>query len=104
MHVAEEAPEPLQRRQYGVPAWTSSWRMRSHSDASPRRRSPAASTRCCDRGSGACRRDNEAARVGWQTLRFPWEEVVHDPDDVAATVRDVRAQRLSSVQRSVSDR
>jgi very-short-patch-repair endonuclease len=40
-------------------------------------------------------RDNEAARVGWQTLRFPWEEVVHDPEDTAATVRDVRAQRLS---------
>ena len=43
------------------------------------------------------RRDNEAARVGWQTLRFPWEEIVHDPEDTAATVRDVRAQRLSRV-------
>lgn len=41
------------------------------------------------------RRDNEAARVGWQTLRFPWEEVVNDPEDTAATVRDTRAQRLS---------
>lgn len=40
------------------------------------------------------RRDNEAARVGWQTLRFPWEEVVHDPEDTAATVRDTREQRL----------
>ncbi len=48
------------------------------------------------------RRDNEAARVGWQTLRFPWEEVVHDPEDVAATVRDVRAHRLSSRQLPVS--
>lgn len=50
------------------------------------------------------RRDNEAARVGWQTLRFPWEEVVHDPDDVVATVRDVRAQRLPSGQHTKSVR
>lgn len=38
-------------------------------------------------------RDNEAARVGWQTLRFPWEEVVGDPEEVAATVADVLCQR-----------
>ena len=38
-------------------------------------------------------RDNEAARAGWQTLRFPWEEVVGDPEDVAATVADVLAHR-----------
>jgi very-short-patch-repair endonuclease len=38
-------------------------------------------------------RDNEAARVGWQTLRFPWEEVVGDPEEVAATVADVLSQR-----------
>jgi len=38
-------------------------------------------------------RDNEAARVGWQTLRFPWEEVVDDPEGTAETVADVLDQR-----------
>jgi very-short-patch-repair endonuclease len=41
-------------------------------------------------------RRNEAARVGWQTLNFLWEELTQDPEGVADTVRDVRAQRLSS--------
>ena len=39
-------------------------------------------------------RDNEAARAGWQTLRFLYEELRDAPGEVAATVRDVRAQRL----------
>jgi hypothetical protein len=39
-------------------------------------------------------RRNEAARVGWQTLDFLWDELKHDPEGVADTVRDVRAQRL----------
>lgn len=43
-------------------------------------------------------RTNEAARVGWQTLRFTWEEVVGDPRGVADTVRDVLAQRSSRQQ------
>ena len=41
-------------------------------------------------------RDAEAARAGWQTLRFVYEEIMQDPDDVCATVADVRAVRLGS--------
>jgi hypothetical protein len=41
-------------------------------------------------------RDAEAARVGWQTLRFLYEEITQDPDAVCATVRDVRAVRQSA--------
>jgi very-short-patch-repair endonuclease len=39
-------------------------------------------------------RDSEAARVGWVTLRFVYEQLVSAPDDVAATVADVRQVRL----------
>lgn len=39
-------------------------------------------------------RDAEAARVGWQTLRFLYEQIIGDPDEVCAVVRDVRAVRL----------
>jgi len=38
-------------------------------------------------------RRNEAARVGWQTLDFLWDELRHDPGGVGDTVRDVRDQR-----------
>ena len=38
-------------------------------------------------------RDAEAARVGWQTLRFLYEQIVRDPDGVCAVVADVRAVR-----------
>jgi hypothetical protein len=38
-------------------------------------------------------RDAEAARVGWQTLRFLYEQVVGDPAGVCAVVADVRAVR-----------
>ena len=41
-------------------------------------------------------RDAEAARAGWQTLRFLFEAIVHDPEGVVATVTDVRAVRLGS--------
>lgn len=41
-------------------------------------------------------RDAEAARVGWQTLRFLHEEITRDPDGVCATVADVRAVRLAT--------
>ena len=40
-------------------------------------------------------RDNEAARAGYQTLRFLHEDVVNDIDDVIATIRDVRLDRLA---------
>jgi very-short-patch-repair endonuclease len=40
-------------------------------------------------------RDNEAARAGWQTLRFTWEELHDDPTDVGATISEVRSQRLA---------
>jgi Transcriptional regulator, AbiEi antitoxin/Protein of unknown function (DUF559) len=39
-------------------------------------------------------RDAEAARHGWQTLRFLYEQITRDPDGVAAVVKDVRAVRL----------
>ena len=41
-------------------------------------------------------RDAEAARVGWETLRFVYEQIIGNPDEVCALVRDVRAVRLRS--------
>jgi hypothetical protein len=41
-------------------------------------------------------RDLEAAREGWQTLRFMWEHLRDDPADAGATVRDVLAIRQSA--------
>jgi very-short-patch-repair endonuclease len=41
-------------------------------------------------------RDAEAARVGWQTLRFLYEEIMGDPGDVCAVIRDVCAVRVRS--------
>lgn len=52
-------------------------------------------TRVRDFPRDALRR-NEAARVGWQTLGFLWDELKFDADGVAAMVRDVRRQRRSS--------
>jgi very-short-patch-repair endonuclease len=40
-------------------------------------------------------RDLEAARHGWQTLRFLYEHIVGDPDGTADTVRTVLAARIS---------
>jgi hypothetical protein len=40
-------------------------------------------------------RDNEAARAGYQTLRFLHEHVLNDIDDVVATIREVRLARLA---------
>jgi very-short-patch-repair endonuclease len=42
-------------------------------------------------------RDAEAARAGWVTLRFRYEHLVFDPDEVAATVADVRRVRLAQL-------
>jgi hypothetical protein len=42
-------------------------------------------------------RDAEAARVGWETLRFVYEQIVEEPDEVCATVADVRSARLGFV-------
>jgi very-short-patch-repair endonuclease len=39
-------------------------------------------------------RDAEAARVGWQTLRFLYERITETPQEVAATVADVLRARL----------
>jgi hypothetical protein len=39
-------------------------------------------------------RDAEAARVGWETLRFVYEQIVEEPEEVCATVADVRTVRL----------
>jgi Protein of unknown function (DUF559) len=40
-------------------------------------------------------RDLEAARHGWQTLRFLYEHVVNDPADSAATILTVLDHRLA---------
>lgn len=42
-------------------------------------------------------RDAEAARVGWLTLRFLYEQIVEEPEEVAATVADVRSSRLEQL-------
>jgi hypothetical protein len=41
-------------------------------------------------------RDNEAARAGWLTMRFMWEELRNDPADVGRAVRETRAHRLAA--------
>jgi very-short-patch-repair endonuclease len=38
-------------------------------------------------------RDTEAARAGWLTLRFLYEQIISDPGDVCAAVADVLAAR-----------
>ena len=38
-------------------------------------------------------RDAQAARAGWQTLRFLYEHITHDPDGVCSVVADVRDVR-----------
>ncbi len=43
-------------------------------------------------------RDNDAARLGWQTLRFLWEHVVGDPMGTLATIAEVRQVRLLAVR------
>jgi hypothetical protein len=40
-------------------------------------------------------RDAEAARAGWQTLRFLYEQITRDPEGVCAVVADVRAVRAA---------
>jgi very-short-patch-repair endonuclease len=40
-------------------------------------------------------RDKEAARVGWQTLRFCHEELTEDPDGEAEAIRETYDQRLA---------
>jgi very-short-patch-repair endonuclease len=51
-------------------------------------------TRMRDFPRDALRR-NEAARAGWQTLDFLWDELKFDPVSVAQTVSDVLALRTS---------
>lgn len=40
-------------------------------------------------------RDVEAARAGWLTLRFVYEQIVHAPGEVSAAVADVRTRRTT---------
>lgn len=47
-------------------------------------------------------RDAEAARAGWMTLRFVYEQIVGDPAEVAATVADVRRRRLAEIVKLAS--
>jgi very-short-patch-repair endonuclease len=49
-------------------------------------------------------RDAEAARVGWQTLRFLYEEIMGNPGDVCAVIRDVSAVRMRSQESPASRR
>jgi very-short-patch-repair endonuclease len=49
-------------------------------------------------------RDAEAARVGWQTLRFLYEEIMGDPGNVCAVIRDVCAVRMRSQESPASRR
>lgn len=42
-------------------------------------------------------RDAQAARAGWQTLRFLYEMIIHDPAGMCATVADVRAVRTPAI-------
>jgi Transcriptional regulator, AbiEi antitoxin/Protein of unknown function (DUF559) len=49
-------------------------------------------------------RDAEAARVGWETLRFVYEQIVEEPAEVCATVADVRSVRLDLVDPADSHR
>ncbi len=45
-------------------------------------------------------RDTEAARVGWLTLRFVYEQIVHEPHEICAAVADVLSVRgMASVLR-----
>jgi very-short-patch-repair endonuclease len=46
------------------------------------------------------RRDAELARVGWQTLRFVYEQLKDDPGEVCAIVRETRAVRLGLLRRA----
>ncbi len=39
-------------------------------------------------------RDRRAARVGWQTLRWVYEQIVDDPGEVCSSVRETRQVRL----------
>jgi very-short-patch-repair endonuclease len=45
-------------------------------------------------------RDNQATRVGWDTLRFPWEELVGDAEDAAATLVDTYELRRDLFRRA----
>lgn len=41
-------------------------------------------------------RDVEAARAGWLTMRFMWEELQGDPDDVGRAVAETRGHRVAA--------
>ena len=45
-------------------------------------------------------RDNQATRVGWDTLRFPWEELVGEAEDAAATLVDTYELRRDLLRRA----
>lgn len=49
-------------------------------------------------------RDKQAARVGWDTLRFIHVELTDDRDESAATMRDVYDQRLALLGGNTSHR
>lgn len=49
-----------------------------------------------DRRDSDRRRDNGWARKGWLVLRFSWAEVLHQPDEVVAAVREALLSRRAS--------
>lgn len=42
------------------------------------------------------RRGNALVLAGWQVLRFSWEDVVHQPEEVVAAVREALSQRAAA--------
>jgi len=45
-------------------------------------------------------RDAQVVRAGWVTLRFVYEQIVHDPAEVCAIVQDTRDVRLDLFRRA----
>jgi hypothetical protein len=43
-------------------------------------------------------RDAQVVRAGWVPLRFTWEQIVHDPGEVCAVVREARSMRLRQLR------
>lgn len=43
-------------------------------------------------------RDNEAARAGWLTMRFMWEELDNDPEDVGRAIVETLGHRLPAAK------
>jgi hypothetical protein len=89
--------QPVPARQTPLPGWGlaegSSAPATAMRASSSRRMGDGGITRIRDLAKDHVR-DAEAARVGWETLRSVYEQVVEEPEEVCATVADVRTVRL----------